>query len=240
MHLYFIRHAQSENNALWAETNSTEGRSHDPELTAMGQEQARLLAGYFQASQRNASCDAHNYPYPRTARLTQVYCSLMIRAVATGDILARAVGLPLVGMVDLHETGGIYQHDPQSGEKAGLPGPGKAFFAEHYPNLVLPESMNPHGWWNRPFEEPDERPARAYRVIENILAMHGGTDDRIALISHGGFYDKFLKVLLGMQMVDTFWFTLNNTGITLIHFGEEVVQLAYSNRIDFLPDQLIT
>ena len=240
MHLYFIRHAQSENNALWAETNSSEGRSHDPELTPMGQEQARLLAGYFQASQANTSRDAYNYPYPRPARLTHVYCSLMTRAVATGDVLARAVGLPLVGMIEIHETGGIYQHDPQSGEKAGLPGPGKAFFAEHYPNLVLPELMNPHGWWNRPFEEPDERPARARRVIANILAMHGGTDDRIALISHGGFYDKFLKTLLGMQMGDTFWFTLNNAGITLIHFSEEVVQLAYSNRIDFLPCQIIT
>lgn len=240
MHLYFIRHAQSENNALWAETNSTEGRSHDPELTPTGHEQARLLAGHFQAAQTNASQDGHHYPYHHPARITHIYCSLMIRAVATGDILARALGLPLVGMLDIHETGGIYQRDPRSGEKVGLPGPGKAFFAEHYPSLALPESMNPHGWWNRPFEEPAERPPRAGRVIEYLLATHGGTDHRVALISHGGFYDKFMKTLLGMQMGDEFWFTLNNTGITLIHFGEEVVQLTYSNRIDYLPDQLIT
>ena len=33
MRFYFIRHAQSENNRLWAETGTAEGRRIDPTLT---------------------------------------------------------------------------------------------------------------------------------------------------------------------------------------------------------------
>ena len=46
MRLYYIRHAQSENNALWDQTGSDEGRKHDPSLTELGWEQA-MRAAHF-------------------------------------------------------------------------------------------------------------------------------------------------------------------------------------------------
>lgn len=240
MYLYFIRHGQSENNALWAETNSAEGRSHDPELTQIGKEQARFLAEYFKGAEEPLVKDGDEYPYSTPIRLTHIYCSLMVRAVATGYVLAQALNLPLLGLGDVFETGGVYQRDPETGLKIGLPGHGKAFYSEYYPKLVLPGSMNPEGWWNRDFEQLEERPERARRVVKNLVELHGGSDDRVALISHGGFYNLFMKALLGMPEQSDHWFTLNNTGITLIHFGEDWVQLAFCNRIDFLPVELIT
>ena len=43
MQLYFIRHAQSENNWLFARTGSFDGRHEDPGITHLGQQQARVV-----------------------------------------------------------------------------------------------------------------------------------------------------------------------------------------------------
>lgn len=40
--------------------------------------------------------------------LTHLYCSLMERAVQTGSIIASILDVPLFGVPDLHEVGGIY------------------------------------------------------------------------------------------------------------------------------------
>ena len=64
MQFYFIRHAQSSNNALYDSTGSWDGRSADPELTEMGWQQARALADYLQRSPADpqaAGRDAANH-----------------------------------------------------------------------------------------------------------------------------------------------------------------------------------
>lgn len=240
MQLYFIRHAQSANNALWAGTGSDEGRSHDPELTPAGKEQARYLAEFFKAAKEAPDSQGEGYPYDKPAKLTHIYCSLMLRSVATGTILARALDLPLHALGEIFEEGGIYDDDPETGDKIGLPGFGKSYFEENYPDLLLPETMNPAGWWNRDYELPEDRPKRARTALANILELHGGTQDRVALISHGGFYNLFLKALLKVEDQHNYWFTLNNTGLTRIDFHDEWISLVYCNRTDFLPESLIT
>jgi 2,3-bisphosphoglycerate-dependent phosphoglycerate mutase len=240
MQLYFIRHAQSANNALYAGTGSVQGRSHDPELTQAGKEQASLLADYFREAKGTDNPDGDGYPYYRLPILTHIYCSLMLRSVATGTILAQAVDLHLHALEDIHEEGGIYELDLETGEKIGLPGTGKEYFSEHYPDLILPAGMNPTGWWSRDYELPEQRFARVQRAIKKVLTLHGGTQDRVALISHAGFYNLFLKALLKMEDPERHWFTLNNTAITRLDFIDEWVGLIYCNRMDFLPDRLIT
>ncbi len=240
MQLYFIRHAQSANNALWAASGSENGRSHDPELTPTGKEQARFLAEYFKTAKDAHRSDGDGYPYQVPPGLTHIYCSLMLRSVATATVLAQAVGLPLHALEEIYEEGGIYNADPETGRKIGLPGLGKLYFEEHYPHLVLPQTMNPEGWWSRDYELPEDRPRRARKALENIKELHGNTQDRVALISHGGFYNHFLKSILKIQDPDRYWFTLNNTGITRIEFQDDWVGLIYSNRTDFLPEELVT
>ena len=244
MQFYFIRHGQSQNNHLWANTGTNEGRHEDPELTSVGRQQAALLAGYLAQRvpvQDDAEQDATPDWWNGTGfDITHVYCSLMVRAVATGTAVATALNLPLIGLRDAHETGGIYLQDPETGERVGLLGRTRAYFEEHYPNLVLPDDMDDQGWWNRPFEERDERQERAERLVAKLLARHKETEDRVALISHGGFYNHVLAAMLNLPEEREYWFSMNNTAITRIDFREDRTWVGYMNRVDFLPRELIT
>jgi broad specificity phosphatase PhoE len=96
------------------------------------------------------------------------------------------------------------------------------------------------GWWNRPFEEREQRLARAQRFLHDLLERHGQTDDRVAVVSHGAFYNYFLSALLDWPRKDGYWFMLNNAAITHIDFSESRVALVYLNRFEYLPQELVT
>jgi 2,3-bisphosphoglycerate-dependent phosphoglycerate mutase len=172
--------------------------------------------------------------------LTHLYTSLMVRAVATGTIVSEELGLPLVAWEDAHEGGGIYLEKPETGECIGQPGKDRAYFETHYPQLVLPEGLGEAGWWNRPFETEEQRPLRARRFWQQLIERHGQTDDRVAVISHGGFYNYLMAAILKMPSSDRVWFVLNNAAITRIDWYDQHVDLVYMNRVDFLPQELIT
>jgi 2,3-bisphosphoglycerate-dependent phosphoglycerate mutase len=239
MQLYFIRHGQSENNRLWALTGTFEERTEDPELTEVGMQQAQYLANFLgrPGIKANTPYDVQNVS---GFNLTHLYCSLMVRAVATGSVIAEALGLPLVAWADIHEVGGINRMDKELGERRGLPGPNRAFFEKKYPDLVVPDWLGNEGWWNRPFESREQGKARAQRFLHEFLERHGGTNDRTAFISHGGFGGHFLRTLLGVPDELRHWISFSNAGITRIDFDEERAWLCYANRIDFLPPELIT
>ena len=240
MQLYLIRHGQSENNHLWANTGSSQGRHEDPELTLMGRQQAALVAGFLTQSDPAWADKASDPQNVAGFGITHIYCSLMMRAVATGAAIAGALGMPLVGLRSAHETGGIYQTDPETGDHIGLPGKTRSYFAAHYPHLRLPESVDENGWWNRPREEDAEIPPRAQRLLELVFTEHGETDDHVVLVTHGGFYNYILAALLGVEAERGFWFGLNNVGVTRIDFTEDRLRFVYMNRVDFLPASLIT
>ena len=247
MQLYFIRHGQSENNALWMNTGSHIGRSEDPGLTAVGRQQAEILARFL--SQANSTLRP---PFTSTGLstsdfqnvagfgITHLYSSLMLRAVTTGTIIAQALDLPLVAWKDIHEWGGIYLRDEQTDEPIGLPGRNRAYFEQHFPDLVLPDSLGEAGWWGRPFEEPELRFPRARRVLHDLLERHGHTADRVALVSHGGFFNYLLAAILNMPGREGYRFYLNNTAISRFDFNDEAIWLNYLNRVDFLSKELIT
>lgn len=239
MQLYFIRHAQSENNQMWSETGSSHGRSEDPGITSLGRRQARRLAQFIQNQHPVMPASPYDDVNPHGIGLTHLYTSLMTRAILTGKAVADKLDLPLVGLVDVHEGGGIYLDDEETGEPRGLPGKTPAQLQRLTPRLVLPE-INPDGWWNRPFEEREERMARAKRALTVILGKHGGTDDRIAVFSHAAFYNYFLTAIFELDERLPLWFFLNNTGITRIDFDEQGAMLVYSNRIEHLPAALLT
>jgi 2,3-bisphosphoglycerate-dependent phosphoglycerate mutase len=246
MQFYFIRHGQSENNLLWQRTGSGEGRSEDPELTDVGRQQAHLLAQYLRGPDPSSTVQGHNLLNVGGFGLTHLYTSLMVRSVATGTIVARALDLPLVAWEETHERGGIHRRDEATDERIGQPGHNRAYFEAHYPDLVLPESLGEAGWWNRPYEEPEQSLARAQRFLRELLERHGHTEDRVAVISHGGFYNHLLVTLLRLSEPTNVWFILNNAAITRIDFrnqdaeGVRPIALVYLNRVDFLPREFIT
>jgi 2,3-bisphosphoglycerate-dependent phosphoglycerate mutase len=164
----------------------------------------------------------------------------MIRSIETGLPLAQALNLSLVAWKDLHETGGIFYIDEKQEECIGLPGKARSYFAEHYPGLRLPDDLGEDGWWNRSFETREERPQRAQRVFDELLARHGGTEDRVALIGHAGFYNHLLRAILELPDPNDHWFFKNNVAITRVDFRAESTNVVYTNRLDFLPSEMIT
>jgi 2,3-bisphosphoglycerate-dependent phosphoglycerate mutase len=246
MQLYFIRHAQSENNALWARTQSSEGRSPDPGVTDVGHQQAEILAQFLAQSGPGVERDGYDPQNRHGFGLTHLYSSLMRRAIITGTYIAEALDLPLTAWEDIHERGGIFRHEEESGERQGLAGATRAELTDTFPHLVLPETLDEAGWWNRPFESNDQVMVRAQRFIQELLVRHGRSDDRVAIVSHGGFYIDLLAVLLDFPLQNTHLgkpmqvvFTINNVAITRIEV-EDYVNLVYLNRVDFLPQELVT
>lgn len=244
MQLYFIRHAESDNNYLYASTGSWKGRSEDPGVTSRGEKQAELLAQFIQSSNLG---------------ITHLYSSLMVRAAFTATRTAQYCGLSLSGWTDLHENGGIYNYDPSAFQtglseadlpKIGLPGKTRSQLGTLFPLLHIPEETSENGWWNKPYEDRPDRPIRAKRIINRLLGLHGSSNDRVALVSHGGFYNTFLRTLFQMPTTLSMWFHLNNCGISLIDFGEGSTgdqdsppgetRVVYLNRTDFLPSDLLT
>lgn len=237
MILYYIRHAQSENNALVLRTGSSQGRYEDPALSEVGLMQAECLAEYL----RTANPVAAFGDQPECGfGITHLYTSLMLRATQTAHIVANELELPVTGRLDLFETGGVYLDDEASGLPVGQPGKPRSFFNVEFPRLILPETVGEEGWYNRPYEARAERLPRAQRLVADLLATHRGSQDRVALFSHGSFFNDFMRAMLGVEAQVLPWFEMANAAITRFDFTERGVRVAYQNRVDHLPVEIIT
>lgn len=242
MILYYVRHAQSGNNALFDATQNDRERVMDPELTELGVRQAARVA---EALSCGRSLIQASSPESNGFGVTHLYCSLMVRAVHTGQPIARALGLPLVGWTDLHEGGGIYLEDVDTGRLTGYPGSSHTILTERFPELVWPTGTSRDGWWDRPFEEPAERAGRARRVLAELLRRHGGTEDRVVLVSHGGFFYWFMNAVLDMAVRRNLGFHIYNTSISCLEFSpkfspEGGLEVHYLNRVDHLVPEMVS
>lgn len=233
MQLYFVRHGQSENNLLWEIHGYELGRSDDPDLTERGQLQAQAVAGLIASGHPQYPCLGN----PGGFGITHVYSSLMVRAAATGHAIADRLDLPLTSWPEVHETGGIY-HDIDD-QQVGQPGKTRSYLKERFPRLILPDWVDENGWWNRPFEERTERIVRARKVVEQLYERHGGTDDKVVMVSHGGFYNYLLAALMDLPARNPVWYLLNNTAISRIDLNKDEVLVVYQNRIDHLGPDLL-
>jgi 2,3-bisphosphoglycerate-dependent phosphoglycerate mutase len=247
MELYFIRHGQSINNANWDNPGYQE--SPDPMLTEIGHEQARLLAEFLKKNQALTHSEKQWNSQNRFGfGLTHVYTSLMERAAFTAAPIAQALDLPLIAWKEIHEEGGIFSRGDKSNIQ-GLPGRPRSFFMENFRPITLPEDLDETGWWNRPFEAEAERQPRADQVFADLLARHRDRDglsvQRVALVSHGGFFMRLLSAILQLPWRQASlglksWFLLNNCSISRFDIRGEEITAVYINRTDFLPDHLIT
>lgn len=242
LHLYFIRHGQSTNNAMWGQDDHNvylTQREPDPDLTEAGKQQARLAADFLAQPYHPQDFDPQN----RSGfGLTHLYCSLMVRAVKTGLAISEKLDLPLQAWPDIHETGGVFEIELDGEERIykGRPGPGRGFFEANFPDLILPDQLSEAGWWNREKEPREAYLERARRIFEGLQEKHQGNDARVGIITHGGIFARLLTVMFDVQ-AENYWFLMNNCGISRIDVDDEGhVMLVYMNRVDFLPDDLVT
>jgi 2,3-bisphosphoglycerate-dependent phosphoglycerate mutase len=245
MLFYFIRHAQSENNAIWSETGSEEGRREDPELTPLGVKQAEALADFLLTAEPRGGISS-NGRRGRGFDFTHIYSSLMVRAVNTASIIGERMNLQVHGLQNIHERGGIYLEDRAAKTVNCLPGKDRRYFQDSFPGFILPEDFIETGWWDRrPVEDSDACLERAGRFLAALLEKHGGTEDRVAIVSHGGFYNDFLWTLLNTAPQNRHWFLMYNSAVTRIEFRDTSAEnlhavLTYQNRVDHLPADLLT
>ena len=88
--------------------------------------------------------------------------------------------------------------------------------------------MGEDGWYRaRKFEPHEERLPRAQRFLKELMARQAGTQDRVAIVSHGGFFNLFMTALLGLDNRNGRWFVMNNAAISRFDFHEDHVAAVY-------------
>jgi 2,3-bisphosphoglycerate-dependent phosphoglycerate mutase len=235
MRLYFIRHAQSTNNALFDSTGAEQGRSDDPELSDLGVRQAKQLAQYILETKSGLE--------PGGFGLTHLYASPMVRAAHTASEISNVTGLRLHLWEDWHEVGGIWLED-ETGERIGREGKNRSYLEQRFVDVHVPESIGETGWWSRPVETDDQIFGRAERAWNGLLERHGGTSDRVAIVSHGTFFACVMAVIFKLEIGrGKIWLAKHNTAITRIDYHEtehDSTVLIYQNQVSHLPAELIS
>lgn len=231
MRLYFIRHAQSTNNALADQTQ----RVVDPALTPTGEQQAQHIAKFLKTFTELGQ------PF----RATHLYTSALLRTLQTSQPIAQALGMPLTVWRDIYEAGGMYLQDNHTGKITGHTGMTRQQIATRFPETVMGDDMTENGWWQpeRGMETNEEMYGRAIKVC-HALRKRAETDERIVIVSHGLFLDALLKAFFN-QLPATphgFFYLHYNTGITRLDFHEKPddMRLHFLNRVDHLPFDLRT
>jgi 2,3-bisphosphoglycerate-dependent phosphoglycerate mutase len=263
MHLYFARHAQSQNNALEGHPDYFTRRSEDPGITETGWKQAEALGELIAGDAgQHATARSHRlYRNPWNHEgfgITHIYCSLQRRAVETASCVASALDMDVIGWAPIHECGGVVCYEPESAAFVGRPGATPETIRGWYPRIQLGEDALPAGWWDsRPIEAREQSVARAKLVFRELLERHGGTDDHVLFVSHSMFYVYLMCEMLGTPFRNELWFTLNNCAVTRLDIGDgddyepgmdagmsklagNPVRVTYMNRIDHLPVEIVT
>jgi len=246
MKLYLVRHAQSANNQLLNRTGFIEGRSSDPEITDVGHQQAELLAHHLAHPQGEPRQHPSSAGGETGFGLTHLYCSLMTRSILTADYIAERCDISAQALPDIFEKYGIFDYDEQD-NRNGLPGPGRQYFEDRFPNLGLPDVIAEDGWWNRPAEDHDQFVDRIKSVINNLKQQYADSDACVAMVVHGDFIDQFVNELMGVDRhahnYQSRWtanWIFHNTSISRFDFVNGAHNVIYLNRIDHLPAELVT
>ena len=233
--LYLIRHGQSANNALADQRR----RTADPGLTDIGHAQARHVARHLETQPDKTDVRDGRIGVAGHG-IGRLYCSPMLRALQTAKPIAAALGLAPEVRLDVFESGGIWLDGGDGQGPVGHPGLRRAELAAKFPGFALPAEATEEGWWNRPFETPEQMAERAARVAAGIRRRLAYTDERVAVVSHGTFMNTLIAHLTFGNALDGVFFSNHNTAISRLDFDGDHVMVRYLNRIDHLPPELAT
>ncbi len=223
MQVILIRHAQSENNALTADTMHR--RKVDPGLTELGHQQRERLADCL-----------GNETAAGEIEIKQLYTSAMLRSLLTSQPLGEALDLQPAIWLDLHEKGGLFSR--QNGQVSGFGGMTRTAISQAFPRVQLAEALTESGWYDATLGMEPEAHSH-YRAIKVAGELRRRADAQavVALVSHAGFLDILIKALFDQlpSRPHTMRYYHNNTAITRIDIVRGQTVMHYLNRVDHLP-----
>lgn len=220
MELYLIRHGQSTNNAALPHIA-------DPPLSDLGKQQAYYAGKTLQRE-----------------GISRLYCSPMLRALQTAEIIGSVLSLAPHVYIGLHEWDGIWE-ESVGRFGATLPGLTRSEMKEVCPNVTLPQEVTDEGWLFTQWEDVELMLRQANHNAENFIAhlhaIHDGSDERVAAISHGGFLSTLIGTFFNLPPNDdSDRFAHHNAAISKIRRAARGLQLRYLDRICHLPKGMIT
>ena len=221
MELYLIRHGQSTNNQNHLPDVA------DPPLTELGKEQSRR-AGESLIEKG----------------ITWLYCSPMLRALQSAQIIGDILNLRANVFIGLHEWGGLSDEN-EAGQRTEIPGLTRSEMEKICPQVVLPASVTDSGWWFHKWKDAEMMTelARENSVsfVRYLQTHHADTDEGVIAILHGGSGSNLLCALLGLPFrVGYAPFHHNNTGVSRIRITPELTHVRYLNRVDHLSEEAVT
>lgn len=195
--LYLVRHGETEGSEIPRYKGSI-----DVPLSARGHEQVRRtaarvrehLATVIVSQRRSYLNDVHELVPTATddEQLAAVYCSPLIRAKASADLIAAPhAGVQPAVNADLRERHfGVWEGMSFSEIKAAYPDDFASWAAD-------PVQFSPTGG-----ESTLAVSHRAVAAIEALLARHPG--QRLAVVAHGGVNRVILCHFLGLPLANIF------------------------------------
>ena len=165
--------------------------SPDSALTPLGETQARAVG------KRLAS-----------AGITHIISSPLVRALATASIIGSVCDRPVEVWID---AGEIWQD--------AYRGAGRNELMARFPTAVFPPDVADEGWEHRGDTE-DSLCARLERVAQRFATQFDATD-RVAFVTHGGFANHLLRVLLHIPAHQRLWLHMENGAISVLRFISE-------------------
>lgn len=230
MDLFLIRHGESANNAI----TDLSQRVADPDLTELGRQQAQQLAAHLLDRR-------HLYREERGEgqALDRLYTSAMRRSLQTTAPISAALGLAPDVWIGVHEIGGLWVTDQETGHPRGATGVTPAQLEAELPGATFPDgAIGEAGWWSQGQELATAGLGRAVAVAAQLRAQACGevSHGRVGIVSHGDFLSVLLKAFLDGLPGAAARFQLNNTGISRLHLSSEGTVIHYVNRVDHLDD----
>ena len=90
-------------------------------------------------------------------------------------------------------------------------------------------------------ETEDEWLERAARVAAQLQERFAGTDERLGLVTHGGFAAMLLYALFGHAKPGKVILSHRNTAITRLDFYDDgAICMQYFNRVEHLSSALLS
>jgi broad specificity phosphatase PhoE len=140
----------------------------------------------------------------RDVGITQILSSPLLRALDTAAIIARLLGNAAVQVwPELREGFSDRHTGPSAGE-----------LAARYPGIVLPAGFAETGWAHGG-DTYELMLARCRQALERLPAEFG-PDERVLLVTHGGFGNHLLHILLQIPSTAPAWFEMDYCAISRV------------------------